>query len=161
MQPYGRKSERRGGLPPDDNLSWAELLQEAQALAPVAASLPVAPLPRTPKTGLPKGSKPLDPALPREVIAVHCPDLKELICPVTQRPMQPAFVDILEMWARRAAVYFVQRYERTVFTSPAKTVPVYAPWPADVLPRSRVHASIVAHIAAAHFCEHQPHTIYE
>jgi hypothetical protein len=26
-----------------------------------------------------------------------------------------------------------------------------------VLPRARVHASIVAHIAAAHFCEHQPY----
>ena len=28
---------------------------------------------------------------------------------------------------------------------------------ADVLPRSRVHVSIVAHIAAAHFCEHTPY----
>jgi len=156
-QLYGRKSERRGGLPPDDNLCWAELLQAAQALAPAAAPLPVAPLPRTPKAGLPKGPKPLDPALPREVIQVPSPDLKELICPVTQRPMQPAFVELLEVLARRPAVYFVQRYERTVFTSPAKTAPVYAPWPADVLPRARVHASIVAHIAAAHFCEHQPY----
>ena len=43
------------------------------------------------------------------------------------------------------------------FTSPAKTAPVYAEWPADVLPRARVHASIIAHIAAEHFCEHQPY----
>jgi transposase len=156
-QLYGRKSERRGGLPTDDNLSWDELLKEAQALAPTAEPVPVAPTARAPKTGLPKGPKPLDPALPREVIVVPNPDLKALICPVTQRPMQPAFVDTLEVLARRPAVYFVQRYERTVFTSPAKTAPVYAPWPADVLPRSRVHASIVAHIAAAHFCEHQPY----
>lgn len=156
-QLYGRKSERRGGLAPDDNLIWAELLEEAQALAPAAAPVPAAPVTRSLKTGLPKGPKPLDPALPREVIQVPSPDLKELICPVTKRPMQPAFVDILEVLARRPAVYFVQRYERTVFTSPAKTAPVYAPWPADVLPRSRVHASIVAHIAAAHFCEHQPY----
>jgi transposase len=28
---------------------------------------------------------------------------------------------------------------------------------ADILPRARVHASIVAHIAAAHFCEHVPY----
>jgi transposase len=156
-QLYGRKSERRGGLAPDDNLTWAELLAEAQALPPAAAPVPAAPVTRSLKTWLPKGPKPLDPALPREVIQVPSPDLKELICPVTKRPMQPAFVDSLEVLARRPAVYFVQRYERTVFTSPAKTAPVYAPWPADVLPRSRVHASIVAHIAAAHFCEHQPY----
>ena len=31
------------------------------------------------------------------------------------------------------------------------------PWPADVLPRSGVHASIVAHIAAVHFSEHVPY----
>lgn len=79
------------------------------------------------------------------------------MCPVTKRPMPPAFVETLEVLARRPAVYYVQRYERTVFTSPAKTAPVYTAWPADVLPRARVHASIVAHIAAAHFCEHQPY----
>jgi transposase len=71
--------------------------------------------------------------------------------------MQPGFDEVLEVLARRPAVYYVRRYERTVFTSPAKTAPVYAEWPADVLPRARVHASIVAHIAAEHFCEHQPY----
>ena len=83
------------------------------------------------------------------------PDLKDLICPETGRAMQAAFVEVLEVLARKPAVYFVKRYERTVFTSPAKTAPVYGPWPQDVLPRSRVHASIVAHIAAMHFCEDQ------
>jgi transposase len=90
-------------------------------------------------------------------MALPNPELKALFCPVTQRPMQPAFVETLEVLARRPPVYYVQRYERTVFTSPAKTAPVYTAWPADVLPRARVHASIVAHIAAAHFCEHQPY----
>ena len=156
-QLYGRKSERRALVADDHNLTWEELLKDAQALAPTSGAVPVAPSPRSAKTGLPKGPKPLDPALPREVITVPNPELKELICPVTKRPMQPAFVDTLEVLARRPAVYYVQRYERTVFTSPAKTAPVYAPWPADVLSRSRVHASIVAHIAAAHFCEHQPY----
>jgi transposase len=155
-QLYGRKSERRE-LATDDNLAWDELLKEAQTLVPAAETVPVAPAPHAQKTSQPKGPKPLDPALPREVIPVPNPELKELICPVTKRPMQPAFVDTLEVLARRPAVYFVKRYERTVFTSPAKTPPVYAPWPADVLPRSRMHASIVAHIAAAHFCEHQPY----
>ena len=104
----------------------------------------------------PKGPKPLDPALPREVIQVPAPELKDLICPETKQPMQPGFVERLEVLARRAPVYYVKAYERTVFVSPAKTAPVYAPWPSDVLPRSRVHASVIGHIAAAHYCEHQP-----
>ncbi len=103
-----------------------------------------------------KGPKPLDPSLPREVIAVPAPELKELICPVTQQPRQPGFIEQLEVLARRAPEYYVKRYERTVFVSPAKTAPVYAPWPADILPRARVHASVVAHLAAAHYCEHLP-----
>ena len=155
-QLYGKKSEKRRILEEDGNLTWDELLGEVRALAP-AAEEPSSPKAPSKKMGLKKGPKPLDPALPREVIAIPAPDLKELICPVTNRPMQPAFVEVLEVLARKPAEYFVKRYERTVFTSPAKTAPVYGPWPADVLPRARVHASIVAHIAAAHFCEHQPY----
>ena len=153
-QLFGRKSERRRGGE-DNNLVWAELLGAAQALA----ATPLPPPAKSPrkKSTIPMGPKPLDPALPREVIKLADPVLKELFCPVTKRPMQPAFVETLEVLARRPAVYYVQHYERTVFTSPAKTAPVYAAWPADVLPRARVHASIVAHIAAAHFCEHQPY----
>jgi transposase len=155
-QLFGRKSEQRRGPADENNLEWKELLGAAQALAPAAP--PVAPAKSSgQKSSIPMGPKPLDPALPREVIKVADPELKELFCPVTKRPMQPAFVETLEVLARRPAVYYVQRYERTVFTSPAKSAPVAAPWPADVLPRARVHASIVAHIAAAHFCEHQPY----
>jgi len=159
---FGQKSERRPSPEDSNNLQWDQLLQDAAALAPAPAAptQTAAPAPAmTPakKTTLPKGPKALDPALPREVIKVPAPDLKQLICPVTNKPMQPAFVEAIEVLARRPAVYYVRRYERTVFTSPAKTAPVYAEWPADVLPRARVHASIVAHIAAEHFCEHQPY----
>ncbi len=156
-QLYGRKSEQRRGSADDDTLTWDELLKEAQTLAPANEPAPASPQSAPRQNRLPKGPKPLDPALPREVIQVPSPDLKELMCPVTKRPMQPAFVDAVEVLARKPAVYFVKRYERTVFTSPAKTAPIYAPWPADILPRARVHASIVAHIAAAHFCEHVPY----
>jgi transposase len=160
-QLFGRKSERRPGAPEDsNNLEWEQLLKDAQTLATAATTAPIVPSePAAPakKTTLPKGPKPLDPALPREVIQVPSPELKELMCPVTKRPMQPAFDEVLEVLARRPALYYVRRYKRTVFTSPAKIAPVYAEWPADVLPRARVHASIVAHIAAEHFCEHQPY----
>jgi transposase len=154
-QLFGRKSEQRRDAGEDNNLEWAELLAAAQALAPTPPP-PPAKSPRK-QSAIPRGPKPLDPALPREVIPLPNPELKALLCPVTQQPMQPAFVETLEVLARRPPVYYVQRYERTVFTSPAKTAPVYTAWPADVLPRARVHASIVAHIAAAHFCEHQPY----
>jgi transposase len=158
-QLFGKKSEKRSDSGDDGNLHWDELMGEVRALAPVPAQPPTPVTATGPsrKTGLKKGPKPLDPALPREVIAVPAPDLKDLICPETRRAMQAAFVEVLEVLARKPAVYFVKRYERTVFTSPAKTAPVYGPWPQDVLPRSRVHASIVAHIAAMHFCEHQPY----
>lgn len=154
-QLFGRKSEQRRGAAEENNLEWKELLGAAQALAAPSPAAPAKVAGK--KLTLPMGPKPLDPALPREIIQLPNPGLKELLCPVTQRPMQPAFVETLEVLARRPAVYYVQHYERTVFTSPAKTAPVYTAWPADVLPRARVHASIVAHIAAAHFCEHQPY----
>jgi transposase len=156
-QLFGRKSERRASPEDANNLEWEQLLKDAQALAPATVEPAPTPKSMTRQSTLPKGPKPLDPALPREVIKVPAPDLKDLICPVTKRPMQPAFDEVIEVLARRPAVYYVRRYERTVFTSPAKTAPVYAEWPADVLPRARVHASIVAHIAAEHFCEHQPY----
>lgn len=43
--------------------------------------------------------------------------------------MQPGFVDHLEVLARRPGVYYVKRFERTVFVSQAKSAPVCAPWP--------------------------------
>ena len=56
--------------------------------------------------------------------------------------------------ACRPAVYYVKRFERTVWVSPTKTAPVATPWPADVLPRARMHVSALAHVAAAHYGEH-------
>lgn len=112
---------------------------------------------RPARRGAPKGPKPLDPSLPRETVRVPDPELKELICPETGRSRQPAFVQQLEVLARRPAQYYVKVYERVVFTSPAKTAPVYSPWPSDVLPRSRMHASVVGYIACAHFADHQPY----
>ena len=149
---WARKSERR----PQDDQQGVFFEEPAGRGRDAAPAEPVARkhLGAAPRT--PKGPKPLDPALPREVIQVPAPELKALICPVTQQPMQPGFVERLEVLARRAPEYYVKAYERTVFVSPAKTAPVYAPWPTDILARSRVHASVVGHIAAAHYSEHLP-----
>lgn len=147
---WDKKSERR---PKDDRqgVMFDEPASEKTESAPVAPPKKSGGVSRAPK-----GPKPLDPALPREVIEVPGPDLKELICPVTKQPMQPGFIERIEVLARRAPEYYVKAYERTVFVSPAKSAPVYSPWPSDILPRSRVHASIVGHIAAAHYSEHLP-----
>lgn len=152
LQLWGRKSERHA---PDAN-QQAELFSDpAPGPSPVAAPAP----PRANGTGAPrtpKGPKPLDPDLRREVIAVADPALEELFCPATDKPMKPGFKETLEVLAREPAVYYVKRYERTVYVSEAKMAPVYSPWPAAVLPRSRVHASVVAHLATAHYADHLP-----
>ena len=145
---WGKKSER---MPKDDKQGVFFDEPERTDVAATATTRKSTGAPRTPK-----GPKPLDPALPREVIQVPAPDLKDLICPVTKQPMKPGFVERIEVLARRAPVYYVKAYERTVFVSPAKTAPVYSPWPSEILPRSRVHASVIGHIASAHYSEHLP-----
>lgn len=152
-QLWDKKSER---VAPDDGKQRG-LFEEPAAEAVAPARAPAGKnRDGEGKERVRKGPKPLDPALPREVIAVPAPDLAKLICPVTGKPMQPGFIEQLEVLARRPPEYYVKHYERTVFVSPANTAPVYSPWPADVLPRARMHASVVAHIAAAHYCEHTP-----
>ena len=111
----------------------------------------------TPAVARRPGRQPLDPALPREVIVLPDPPESKRRCPETGGPLVPGFTQTLEVLARKPAVYYVKHYERTVWVSPAKTAPIATPWPADVLSRSGVHASIVAHIAAAHFSEHVPY----
>ena len=154
QQLQARTAGRRPSSAPAGLLS---LFGEA---APTPEAAPPARAPRAPTTRAPArtpGPQPLDPALPREVIALPDPPAAERVCSVTGRPLVPGFSESLEVLARRPAVYFVKRYERTVWVSPEKPAPVATPWPADVLPRARMHASVVAHIAAAHFCEHVPY----
>jgi hypothetical protein len=111
---------------------------------------------RTMPAGRP-GRQPLDPGLPRELILLPDPPEEQRRGAGIGGPLAPGFKQTLEVLARKPAVYYVKHYERTVWVSAAKTAPVATPWPADVLPRSGVHASIVAHIAAAHFSEHVPY----
>ena len=40
-----------------------------------------------------------------QIAGIARADLKHLICPVTNKPMQPAFVEAMEVLARRPAVY--------------------------------------------------------
>lgn len=102
------------------------------------------------------GPKPFDPALPRVKIKLPDPDPKARLCPLTGEPMRPGFTETIEVLQFIPAQVVVQVLERTVFVSAAKSAPVYTPWPDDVLARQRVHASVLAHLAAEHYSEHQP-----
>jgi transposase len=104
-----------------------------------------------------RGPKPFDPALPREKIQLPDPPAEKLECPVTGQRMQPGFTEMVEVLRIIPARVIVQQYERTVFVSRAKSAPVCTPWPEDIFPRQRVHASVLGHIAAEHFAQHQPY----
>jgi transposase len=77
--------------------------------------------------------------------------------PLTGESLIPGFVERREVLVRKPAEYLVHVYERTVWVSPGKTTPVATPWPARVLPKLQVDASVVGFIAAAHFGEHLPY----
>lgn len=103
------------------------------------------------------GPKPFDPKLPRVKIMLPDPAPKDRICPVTGQPMKFGWIDSLEVLEIIPASVVVRRLERNVFVSPGKSAPVYTPWPDEVLARQRVHASVLGHIAAEHYGEHQPY----
>jgi len=160
QQLWGRKAERGLGVAaagaPALSLFAAVDATLPGALPEAMAAGPPAPSARRSVGSARPGPKPLDPRLPREVIALPDPPASARRCPLSGAPLVPGFAERLEVLARRAPVYFVQRYERTVWVSPAKSAPQATPWPADVLPRARMHVSVVAHLAAAHYCEHLP-----
>lgn len=151
----GQKAVRFGASDPTaEALSLFGL--PALAVNPLRPVVPPPPRARG-SSSVPRGPQPLDPALPREVITLPDPPVAARRCPVTGQPLLPGFAERLEVLARRPASYFVKQFVRTVWVSPAKTAPVATPWPDDLLPRARMHVSVVAHIAAAHFSEHVPY----
>lgn len=158
QQLWGRKAER--GLRGSDATAAGMLaLFEDVAVGDAPAGPPPSTAgspPRRSTAGARPGPKPLDPRLPREVIALPDPPAGARRCPITGAALVPGFTEQLEVLARRPAVYYVKRFERTVWVSPAKTAPQATPWPADVLPRARMHVSVIAHLAAAHYAEHLP-----
>jgi len=150
---YGSRSDRR--KPADDQQTTFSGIDQAVEAEPVQAR-PKAPR-RKECTGKKKGPRPINPDLPRVVEQVADPELKELICPVTGRPMRPLFTENIEVLARKPAEYYVRVIERTVFGLPGGDALAYSPWPTDVMPRSRIDASVLASILCARFADHQPY----
>jgi len=155
---YGSRSDRR---PPEDpNQGRLEAIDEQAAWdeARLAGENAPAAKPRKQaRNGKKKGPKPISPDLPRVEESVPDPDLKDLVCPVTGKLMRSAFTETVEVLARKPAEFYVRRLTRNVFTGAPEAAPVYRPWPADVLPRSRIDASVIANVLTARFADHQPY----
>lgn len=105
----------------------------------------------------PRGRRPLDPALPRDVIPLPDPPESQRVDPFTGQRFVPRFTETLEVLACTRPRFFVKQYVRTVWGSVDKDALVVTPWPANTLPRSQMDVSVVAHIGAEHFCEHVPY----
>ncbi|HEY0777408.1 MAG TPA: hypothetical protein VGD56_05520 [Gemmatirosa sp.] len=143
QQLWGRKAER-GLEAAADGAAALSLFAAVDGTLPGAlpaavSASPPAPSARRAGPAARPGPKPLDPALPREVIALPDPPAEARRGALTGTALVPGFAERLEVLARRAPAYFVKRYERTVWVSPAKRAPQATPWPADVLPRARMH----------------------
>lgn len=152
---FGSRSDKRPGKE-DSAQSTLEGIEGATAWEEIDE--PVAERKKSKKhCGKKKGPKPINPDLPRVEESVPDPDLKDLICPVTGKPMRPAFTETIEVLARKPAEHYVRRITRTVFVGSSQSSPVYGSWPRDVLPKSRIDASVIAHVLTARFADHQPY----
>lgn len=159
-QIYGPSSEKRR-REEDKRQSTLDGIEEDAGLeqerffadAPAKEKKPVT---KSRSTGKKKGPKPLPAHLPRVIKHIDDPDLKDLICPETGKLMKPAFQQKIEVLSRKPAEYFVTRYIRNVFVSPAKTAPVTTDWPAYVLPKARVDVSIIAETLVKRYVDHLP-----
>jgi len=150
---YGSRSDRR--KPEDPNQATFAGMEES--CAPEPEQPRSGPARRKERKGKKKGPKPLSPDLPRVEEMIPDPDLEELICPVTGAPMKPVLDEKIEVLARKPAEYYVRVLRRRVFASPQGDAMAYSPWPCDVMPRSRIDASVVGSILCARFSDHQPY----
>ncbi len=156
---YGSRSDRRRAE--DPNQARLEGIEEQAAwdeahLAQQGTPAGVKPQ-RKENSGKKKGPRPINPDLPRIEESVPDPQLKDLICPVTGKPMRAAFTGSVEVLARKPAEYYVRRLIRTVFTGASEVAPVYSPWPGSVLPKSRIDVSVIANVLTSRFADHQPY----
>lgn len=150
---YGSRADRR--KPEDPNQTTFDEVDEASEPGPPEPG-PEAPR-RKERKGKKKGPKPLNPDLPRVEERIADPGPEELVCPVTGVAMKPVFEEKIEVLARKPAEYWVRVLKRRVFASAHGDAMAYSPWPAPVMPRSRIDASVVGSILCSRFADHQPY----
>ena len=153
-QLYGSRSDKRPSSE-DPGQGTLEGIEEGAWNEPPPPTAPKARRPQ--RKGKKKGPKPLNPNLPRIKEVVADPDLEELICPDSGKLMRVGFVETIEVLSRVPAQYHVRSISRNVYVSETDEAPVYSPWPADVLPRSRIDTAVIAHLLTGRFADHQPY----
>jgi len=151
---FGSRSDRR--KPEDPNQTTIDGIEET-TLEESKPSAPANPPRRKEHKGKKKGPKPLNPDLPRVEERIADPDLNELICPVTGKPMRPVFEEQIEILCRKPAEYYVKVLVRQVFASAHGDAMAYSPWPSAVMPRSRIDSSVLGSILCSRFADHQPY----
>ena len=152
---YGRRSDKR----PEEDPAQGKLegVEEEASAWEVEQTKESQPTRKAERKGKKKGPKPLNPDLPRVLETVPDPELEKLICPVTGKMMKPAFTEKTEVLARKPAQWYVRVISRTVHASPTGDALSYSPWPADILPKSRIDVSVIASILTGRFADHQPY----
>ena len=152
---YGSRSDKRPAE--DPNQGKLDGIEESVSEWEVENKATQTARAKPERKGKKKGPKPLNPDLLRVDEQIADPDLKELVCPVTGKLMRVGFTESIEVLARKPAQYFVRRISRNVHVSPVGDCVRYSPWPADVLPRSRIDVSVIANILTSRFADHQPY----
>jgi len=158
---YGSRSDKR---PKEDErqTTFAGVDAASEGAAPESdKTLPTGEKLKKParkeRKGKKKGPKPLDPNLKRVEEALADPDLNDLICPITGQVMKRAFMEQIEVLARKPAEYYVRKICRWVYASPTGDALRYTPWPSNVMPKSRIDVSVVANLLTSRFADHQPY----
>jgi transposase len=145
-QLFAAKSEQRG-------LHQRDLFfNEAEALAPVAAAKVQVPAHARAK----RGRKPLDPALPREVIRYELPE-PERVCPHDGSPLQEIGIEASEQLDIVPLRVRVIRHERVKYACPCCRQGMRtAPAPAKLLPRGLLTENTLAWVISAKYQDALP-----
>jgi len=151
---FGTKSEARGN-------GQADLFNEAEALvsanAPVTEEVPIEPgVEIAGHTRLKRGRKPLDPALPREIVRHELPEA-ERICPHDGKTLVEIGVETSEQLDIIPQQVRVIQHQRVKYACPCcdqgiKVTPV----PARIIPKGLLTEAALAWVATAKYQDSLP-----
>ena len=146
---FAAKSEARGVE------QQALLFNEAEALAPVAQA-PVPKVEIAAHTRVKRGRKPLDPALPRELIRHELPE-NERVCPVDGTVLTEIGVEASEQLDIIPAQVKVIRHERVKYACPCCRQGVKtAPKPKQLIPKGLFTENALAWVITAKYQDALP-----
>ena len=151
---YGRRSEKSRPPAAGAQLELFPDEDSGDEAAP-ATTEPVRAAGR--KSAAPRARKePEEPKRVDQTVTIPDPDAKLITCPVTGEVMRPIRVDRRRVLVRIPALFLWVEFCRNIFPAPDGSGEIRSDWPAEILSRSPIHASIIAYLASQHYVEHQP-----